>query len=403
MRQNAYLTFKANQGIGRHGWLRLTPAYSVRLVREHVSALDPGTVVTDPFSGTGTTALAAAEHGLHGQACDINPFLIWLGTVKTRHYDEVDLAGARTGAAAAVRRARRRLGSPGLWQPRLANIDRWWGPAALGGLTALRSALDERPPGPARDLLDVAFCRTLIATSNAAFNHQSMSFKAATGAGSARAAFDLFDRFGREAETIIVSAAVALDGDATFVRADARSFDSSGLTPCDVLLTSPPYVNRMSYVRELRPYMYWLRYLDAPLDASNLDWATIGGTWGTATSRLATWRAGEDTPLATQLDRLCERIGADGGRTGSLLATYVRKYFTDMWEHFPSAYKHVRSGGRAVYIVGNSTFSGHLVPVEEWYRILLQEAGFADVEITTIRKRNSHKDLYEYAVSARRP
>lgn len=34
VQQNAQYTFKYNTSIGRHGWLRLTPAYSVRLVEE---------------------------------------------------------------------------------------------------------------------------------------------------------------------------------------------------------------------------------------------------------------------------------------------------------------------------------------------------------------------------------
>jgi hypothetical protein len=400
-RQNAHLTFRANQGIGRHGWLRLTPAYSLRLVREHIATLGPGSVVTDPFSGTGTTALAAAEHGMRGQALDINPFLIWLGQAKTRHYDAGSLAAAEASLPSVVADARALLGSATLWQPRLANIDRWWAPAALAELKALRAALDARPPDHARDLLDIAFCRSLITASNAAFNHQSMSFKdpvsVADGVGSVLASFV------RQAEEILVSAAADLPGDAELVRSDSRGIDSAGVAPCDVLLTSPPYVNRMSYIRELRPYMYWLRYLNEPTDASNLDWTAIGGTWGTATSRLATWRSLEETPIAAVLEPVCARIARDGGKSGPLLANYVRKYFADMWPHFQSAYKHVKSGGRATYIVGNSTFYGNLVPVEEWYQVLLREAGFGPVTVTVIRKRNSNKQLWEFDVTAHKP
>ena len=58
--RNEHMTFKANAGVGRHGWLRLTPAYGIRLVRDRLEPLEPGSVVTDPFSGTGTTPLAAA-------------------------------------------------------------------------------------------------------------------------------------------------------------------------------------------------------------------------------------------------------------------------------------------------------------------------------------------------------
>ena len=397
--QNSHLTYRANQGVGRHGWLRLTPAYSLRLVREHIAALGPSSVVTDPFSGTGTTALAAAEHGVRGQAFDINPFLIWLGQAKTRHYDAGVLSAAAASVPSVLEHARSLLRSANLWQPRLANIERWWGPAALAELRALRAALDRQPPGHARDLLDIAFCRSLIAASNAAFNHQSMSFKdpGSVGVGS------VLVPFVRQAEEILVSAAADLPGDAEIIRSDSRGMDPAGVAPCDLLLTSPPYVNRMSYIRELRPYMYWLRYLDEPTDASDLDWTAIGGTWGTATSRLATWQPREATPIDAALESLCVRIARDGGKSGPLLANYVRKYFADMWPHFQSAYKHVKSGGRATYIVGNSTFYGNLVPVEEWYRVLLSEAGFGPVTVTVIRKRNSNKHLWEFDVTAHKP
>ncbi|WP_322490103.1 hypothetical protein [Chloroflexus sp.] len=38
-----------------------------------------------------------------------------------------------------------------------------------------------------------------------------------------------------------------------------------------LVITSPPYPNRMSYIRELRPYMYWLGYLNNGRDAGELD------------------------------------------------------------------------------------------------------------------------------------
>ena len=389
-RRNAHLTHQGNTGVGRHGWLRLTPAYSVRLVRDHVARLAPRSVVTDPFSGTGTTALVAAEQGLCAQALDINPFLVWLGRAKTGHYPaetrrraaaQVDI----TTRAATAGLTGRRAGE--VWLPPLANIERWWAPGPLRALALLRARLDEIDPGGERDLLDLAFCRALIETSNAAFDHQSMSFR--SDAEPRHHPEHVVELFAGHAAEILASAAVDLPGDATVTNADSRDMDAPTLVPCDLLFTSPPYVNRMSYIRELRPYMYWLRHLDAPGDAADLDWSAVGGTWGTATSRLARWQSTEDLPIEDQLRPVCLRIARDRGRSGPLLATYVRRYFTDIWSHLQAAYKHVKSGGKATYIVGNSTFYGHVVPAQDWYRRLLLEAGFAAVRVETIRKRNS--------------
>ena len=100
---------------------------------------------------------------------------------------------------------------------------------------------------------------------------------------------------------------------------------------------------------------------------------------------------------------MCALITRDGGKNGPLLATYVTKYFHDMSAHFGAAFRHVKTGGQAIYIIGNSTFYGHVVPAERWYASLLRAAGFTDVRISVLRKRNSNLALYEYEVTASRP
>ena len=75
---------------------------------------------------------------------------------------------------------------------------------------------------------------------------------------------------------------------------DARTLKTNDLGRFDLVVTSPPYANRMSYIRELRPYMYWLGFLHDAREAGELDWQAIGGTWGVATSRLNDWSASEN-------------------------------------------------------------------------------------------------------------
>lgn len=403
--RNQHLTFRANQGVGRHGWLRLTPAYGVKLVRERVSHLPPGSVVTDPFSGTGTTPLAAAELGHMGQSVDLNPFLIWLGRAKTRHYSDEALEIAGGAIQTIMESSKETLGEPSLWQPNIYKIEKWWSPSALNALKSIRHAIDELEVcDEATDLLEIALCRTLIARSSAAFNHQSMSFKAVDpneGLFDIDEAKDTLDTFAREAADIVASAAYDLIGDAKIIPGDSRTAPPE-LEPCDLLLTSPPYVNRMSYIRELRPYMYWLRFLEDAKDAGTLDWKAIGGTWGTATSNLNNWKPETETPVEAEMALICEAIAADGGKNGPLLSTYVHKYFHDMWLHFQAITAKVKVGGSVSYIIGNSTFYGHVVPAQEWYAAMLKELGYANIAVDTIRKRNSNKALYEYDVRGTR-
>ena len=146
--------------------------------------------------------------------------------------------------------------------------------------------------------------------------------------------------------------------------------------------------------------MYWLGYLSKGRDAGELDWRTIGGTWGIATSRLSRWSAKAACWLPERLAPILSKIASGGKANGMLLSNYVAKYCEDMSIHFDGLRKFLRAGARVHYIVGNSTFYGVLVPTEQFYAEMLQEYGFKDVRARAIRKRNSKKELVEFDVSA---
>ena len=406
--QKSHLTFKANMGVSRHGWLRLTPAYSYKLVKDSLRDADKAALVLDPFAGTGTTGLVAAESGMDAVMLDLNPFLVWLGRAKCRNYSAQDISDARRASVQAVRAGKARGGN-GAPIPPMHRVERWWDGGTLRGLAALKQALDEsNRDTPADDLLLIAFCRAMIGMSNAAFNHQSMSFqKSRDGRVGMFAEEHRFDetlgRFEREVENVLESVSGAIQGSVMVNLDDARIMESIASDSIDLIHTSPPYCNRMSYIRELRPYMYWLGYLSSGKQAGDMDWEAIGGTWGSATSRLSGWDATLSLPLDDVFKATIGAIESSGGRNAHLLASYVHKYFYDMLAHFRQAFRVLRPGGRATYIVGNSTFYGQVVPTEIWYADLLKRVGFADVSVTAIRKRNSNKKLYEYSVECVHP
>src|SRR3990170_7092394 len=197
-----YLTFRGNVTLGRHGWLRLTPAYSLHLVCELLKQSGPDEFVLEPFSGTGTTPLACASLGIRCHAVDINPFLVWLGNLKLTRFDD--------GTARAVRAAAGRIADKirhpdaGAWKPDLHQIEKWWDAPTLHTLAAWCDAI--RNPSRERaedvtDLLSVAFCRVMIQSANISFGHQSMSFKKKVGSAKlfdetpARVAARLADAF----------------------------------------------------------------------------------------------------------------------------------------------------------------------------------------------------------------
>jgi hypothetical protein len=210
------------------------------------------------------------------------------------------------------------------------------------------------------------------------------------------------DMFRGEMNFVFESAGDNPYGEANVLLGDSREISSLLSKKYDLLITSPPYPNRISYIRELRPYMYWLGYLTNGREAGELDWSAIGGTWGIATSKLAQWEMPPDVFWPRYLMKTIDDISNSDHKSGRLLSNYVARYFYDMWIHISEIANVMAVGAEVHYVVGNSTFYNILVPVERIFRDMLHEAGFEDARIVKIRKRNSKQELYEYDVCAHR-
>ncbi|MDR0682692.1 MAG: site-specific DNA-methyltransferase [Dysgonamonadaceae bacterium] len=391
-------TFKYNTRLGRHGWLRLTPAYSVKLVHEIIRKdCKKGDMILDPFSGTATTGLVASELGFSSVSYEINPFLIWLGNIKCNNYSVRELDALRKQFAECLEVV---TVSDGHWIPPIHNIKRWWHNDTLAALASIRNQLVEtfgEPNGNHyHNLVWVAFSRLIIETSSAAFNHISMSFREDTVQYGLTQIKLLFQTI---FTNIIISAKTQLSGNAQVVYTDSKTLPTNETNRFDALITSPPYPNRISYIRELRPYMYWVKFLKNGSDAGALDWEAIGGTWGVATSNLKNW-----TPLNNNLPgrlyEICEKIGKCEDKNAEVMSRYVHKYFDNIHSHLLNMSILLKPDAKVNYIVGNSSFYGYFVETQEIIAEIMKQIGYMNVCIHTIRRRNTKKGLLEYNVKA---
>jgi len=391
-------TFKYNSHFGRHGWLRLTPAYSVKLVREIIQKdCKENCKILDPFSGTATTGLVAAELGFTATLFDINPFLIWLGNTKCNNFAVSNLLVLEQKFNNCIKNI---FLSNNFWTPPIFNIERWWHSETLEVLASIRHRLVDTFGEPDEDyysnLVWIAFSRLVIETSAADFNHVSMSFKSNSTQYGLPQISHLFQAI---FTYIIASAKSQLMGTAIVLKGDSRDLSLNCNTLFDTVITSPPYPNRISYIRELRPYMYWIKFLSNGNDAGLLDWETIGGTWGTATSNLKDWKPG-NKQLPERVYNVCEKINSSGDKNSTLMSNYVHKYFDDMFSHLRHLKNLLKPNASLNYIVGNSSFYGHFVDTELIIAETLKQLDYENIHVKKIRRRNTKKGLYEFNVTA---
>lgn len=397
-------TFKYNSKLGRHGWLRLTPAYSVKLVKELIEKNlnhEKNNFILDPFSGTATTGLVAAELGLNAHLFDINPFLIWFGNIKCQSFSLHDIYNVKHEVS-KILSTFKDLTNQDNWKPDIFNIERWWNINTLESISALRAAIvihcdipkNLLPENP-YNLIWVAFMRLIIETSSAAFNHVSMSFQEKVNE------FDVIkieELFMLILNNILDSSITSFCGKSQVFNCDSKQIQSQLNVKYDNIITSPPYPNRMTYIRELRPYMYWSGFLTDAKEAGELDWIAIGGTWGSATSKLKFWN--DKLPISEELNNIVLTILNSNDKNSELMANYVHKYFFDMYNHFSTIRPLLKNGATINYIIGNSSFYNNLVNTEIIIEDCLNDLGFKNIKSEIIRKRNCNKNLFEFNISA---
>jgi hypothetical protein len=407
MNQRKDYTFKYNEKIGRHGWLRLTPAYSIKLVQDILCYSDlfsnksfQEKTILDPFCGTATTGIVAAELGLDCILYDINPFLVWFGNIKSKNFNTSELKGLYDFVSTDLENGLFDFNRDGYWVPPMKNIERWWNDDTLFVLSALRNYICFKWGVPSHsgnhNLLWVAFARLVIETSAADFSHISVSFKEKTAEYTSTAIINLYLNI---LEGILHSATSELKGRVAIIHGDSRTLNKDD-NKVDLVITSPPYPNRISYIRELRPYMYWLGFLETGEQAGELDWKAIGGTWGSATSKLFLWES-ENKNLPQELFNVCSKIEHTDNKNGKTMSLYVLKFFEDMFTHLSNLRNRLNNGAEINYILGNSSFYGNYVDTDSIVKDILYQLNYSEISSCIIRKRNCNKGLFEYKISAK--
>jgi hypothetical protein len=406
------VTFQGKLDLPIHRWYRLTPSFSPQLagdIAEHFQ-LSAADFVLDPFSGVGTVPLCMRYRGIPACSVELNPYLHFVGTVKTRTYTAIPaIAGCFADFIAAYRASLKDvpfesrpldyLRAHAANIPRINFPERWWSRGNLAQLVCLRQLVCRFRAEPEElDLVKMAVLGILVPVSNAKHNHVSLTF-----AGKPLPTVDVAAILEQQLQNMLAD----LQATASLPAADVTVYHGNSKELTKVLprepkvsavITSPPYPNRFSYARETRPHMFFFDFIKSARAVGQLETDAIGGTWGKATSVLAHGV----TPKNRLIKELLEPCLRGIHSNGNLMANYVVKYFNNTYDHAAEVAAVCRKRARLAYVIGNSKFYEHPLPSDEILASIFQHFGFALERIERMRKRQSKTGLYEAVVFMRR-
>lgn len=318
---------------------RMPTAVAAHLIESLSSA---EATVLDPMVGSGTTMVAARLSGRQGIGIDRDPLAVLVARATTQTISKDRVAGL---PARVLKRAQLGMQLIHLSQAR-ARLPRedqqflryWFPPKSQKQLFALASAIDREPQGAERDLAWVVFSSLIIAKSAGA----SFALDISRSRPHKQPDKDIvppFDGWGRRFKTAVARHPF-LDklprGEATIVEGDARALALEDDT-VDLVLTSPPYLNAIDYLRAHKFSLVWMGHdLQSLRELRGTMMGTERGLWNL-----------DGLPASVER-RLGEEV------TASRRRAILRRYLSDMRKLLAEAKRVLRPGGVAVLVVGPS-------------------------------------------------
>jgi len=329
---------------------RMAPGIALEALGESKTPLR----VLDPMVGSGTVLAVARANGHRAIGVDLDPLAVLLAGVWTRTVDPEKVSNK---AAEVMDRARTGFESLRKGDAYPAGSDEktrefiryWFDDYARCQLAALSGAIGRVQDEATRDVLWCGFSRLIITKSAGASLAMDLSHSRPHKEFTA-APVKPFNRFIAAVQTVITNCpqkSAGAVGPASVVKlGDARKLDIADGS-IDLVLTSPPYLNAIDYMRCSKFSLVWMGY--------NVD--AIRQIRGESVGTEASSQQAMD---AEWVKALIKQLGLKpklSSRDNSLLAQYV----FDMGGALAEVSRVLKSGGRAVYVVGDSSVRGTFI------------------------------------------
>ena len=357
-------------------WLRSIPAFFLA-----VPELAPeGTMVGDPFCGSGTVLVEAMSAGFDSYGLDVNPLAALISRVKTRRLEPRRLATMRR------RLFQHRHDDRAFDAPPVVNLHHWFYPHVIAQLAQIHAALQTLPDGPYLDFFRVCFssCVRRVSLANprvtvpvrlrpdAYPTHHTLHAKFTNRLNELRHVnvWEVFSQFVTDNRVRVAHlSSVTNVSSPTVHMGDVRNWSFSRHSPaqrCSLIITSPPYLGAQKYVRATSLSLNWLR-LAHPRSLRALERDTVGREHINRDEYISLDTAPRNLqPLLTTI-----------ARTNSLRAQITAHYIADLRKFFEQLPAWLAPEGHCVLVIGPNSVCGRLFDTPALVMALAREYGFS--------------------------
>lgn len=305
--------------------------------------LPTGSLVLDPMAGSGTVLRVSSSLGHRAVGFDIDPLSVLMARVWVGDVDESRVEALLQIVSLAARSTRDRLAISWIDEdPETSRfVDYWFAAAQQTPLRAIASWLKDLT-GPEADLLRLGLSRIVITKDRGASLARDTAHSR-PHKWYEPTDYDVVANFERSVRRLLslVRGNSRVPRQPTVELGDARRLPLAGES-VDLVVTSPPYLNAIDYLRGHRLSLIWLGYRVADL---RLKRSSAMGT----ERGLHVYDHGASSVMSTY-----SRSADLSGRNQAILYRYAG----DLVQVAGEIRRVLRPEGRAVIVIGNSFIQG---------------------------------------------
>ena len=334
---------------------------------EALASLQPGSRVLDPMCGSGLVVRKACEAGHDAIGLDIDPLAVLMSSVWTTPLssDRLRERGKEIALQCCDLNGSE-VSLPWLDEDHETKefIDFWYADLQKEQLRRLASLL-VRTRGPIGNALRLAMSKSIITKDGGASLARDTSHSRPHKVRESND-YDVIKGFLRSVGYL----ATSLENDppngrATVRLGDARRLRALSIGQVDAVITSPPYVNGIDYLRGHKLALVWLG--DRLAELREVRGRGIG-----------TERALSESKVSDSIASIACELG-DIHELGPRMRHTMLRYSHDMNQVLLQTYSIIRPGGLAIFVVGNSNIRGVFVNNAKMISSCARRVGFREV------------------------
>ena len=395
------VNFSNSMDLPTHRWFRYREGYSPQLVEEFTRSLAKGSKVLDPFCGSGTTLVASQKLGLCAFGLDVNPLATFVSRIKTMNYSNSQISQFLISAREVLDKLKdSNYGSAD--QTRILLDSDWkkksFNSEILATLLKLRNLIKATGDKEIGELLFFAWISIIESVSNTKKEGNGIKYRFTkrTKKGYIQTDQAVWEEknFGPDKRDFVINKfnekIQEIYNDLSNAKKEfpeAKIYNKSAMElntifdegSIDICIFSPPYVNAFDYFEIFKLELWLGGFINSKEDLKAFRKNALRSNINSTNANI-----NEETIIVPEITKLVERI-REIGSWSEQIPDQVLGYFQDMETVLRGIFRSLKPGGKCIIVVGNSAYSGVVVPTDLILGKLGKNIGFQSITISIAR------------------